>query len=89
MSQTWLRKLFLLTCLTIINLAAFSQQKYKLANEYYNSGEYEKAAHLYEALYKESPGNKSYFNLYIQCLLDLKDYNNAKDIIESEIKKNL
>ncbi|HMT51916.1 MAG: tetratricopeptide repeat protein [Saprospiraceae bacterium] len=88
MSQTWLRKLFLLTCLTIITLAAFGQQKYKLANEYYNSGEYEKAAQLYESLYKESPGNKSYFNLYIQCLLDLKDYNNAKDIIESEIKKN-
>lgn len=66
----------------------FGQQKYKLANEYYNSGEYEKAAQLYESLYKESPNNKSYFNLYIQCLLDLKDFENAQKIVEFELKKN-
>jgi tetratricopeptide (TPR) repeat protein len=64
------------------------QQKYRLANEYYNSGEYEKAAQLYESLYKENPNNKSYFNWYIQCLLDLRDYDNAGKIIQAELKKN-
>jgi tetratricopeptide (TPR) repeat protein len=72
-----------LACMPLVG-----QQKYKLANEYYNSGEFEKAAQLYESLYKESPNNKSYFNLYIQCLLDLRDYENAQKIIESELKKN-
>jgi len=42
--------------------SAAGQQKYRLAVEYYNSGEYEKAAQIYESLYKESPNNKSYFN---------------------------
>lgn len=65
----------------------FAQQKYRLAVEYYNSGEYEKAAEIYESLYKENPKNKSYFNWYIQCLLDLRDYENAGKIIQSELKK--
>lgn len=77
---------FLLLLVTVI--PAIGQQKYKLANEYYNSGEFEKAAQLYESLYKESPNNKSYFNLYIQCLIDMRDYENAQKIIESELKKN-
>jgi tetratricopeptide (TPR) repeat protein len=68
--------------------SASSQQKYRLAVEYYNSGEYEKAAQIYESLYKESPNNKSYFNWYIQCLIDLKDYENAGRITQAELKKN-
>jgi tetratricopeptide (TPR) repeat protein len=68
--------------------SAASQQKYRLAVEYYNSGEYEKAAQIYESLYKESPNNKSYFNWYIQCLIDLKDYENAGRITQTELKKN-
>jgi len=68
--------------------SAAGQQKYRLAVEYYNSGEYEKAAQIYESLYKESPNNKSYFNWYIQCLIDLKDYENAGRITQAELKKN-
>ena len=65
---------------------AFAQQKYRLAVEYYNSGEYEKAAQIYESLYKENPKNKSYFNWYIQCLIDLRSYDKATQIIQNEIK---
>lgn len=68
--------------------SAAGQQKYRLAVEYYNSGEYEKAAQIYESLYKEIPNNKSYFNWYIQCLIDLKDYENAGRITQAELKKN-
>lgn len=64
----------------------FAQQKYRLAVEYYNSGEYEKAAQIYESLYKENPKNKSYFNWYIQCLIDLRSYEKATQIIQNEIK---
>ncbi len=68
-------------------VAGFGQQKHLLANEYYNAGEYEKAATLYEELYKKTPGNKSYFNLYIQCLIDLRDYAQASSVINGELKK--
>ena len=78
------------TCSLILffMFSAAGQQKYRLAVEYYNSGEYEKAAQIYESLYKESPNNKSYFNWYIQCLIDLKDYENAGRITQAELKKN-
>jgi tetratricopeptide (TPR) repeat protein len=66
----------------------YGQQKVRLAEEYYNSGEYEKAATLYEELYKQQPQNKSYFNLYIQCLIDLRDNDKASKIINDEIKKS-
>jgi tetratricopeptide (TPR) repeat protein len=65
-----------------------AQQKYKLAHEYYNAGEYEKAASLYESLYTENPKNKSYFNWYIQCLMDLRQFEKASKSIQSELKKN-
>jgi tetratricopeptide (TPR) repeat protein len=65
-----------------------AQQKYKLANEYYNAGEYEKAATLYESLYAENPKNKTYFNWYIQCLMDLRLFEKASKSIQSELKKN-
>lgn len=82
-------KIYLWTLLLLFfALSAFGQQKYRLAVEYYNSGEYEKASQIYESLYKENPNNKSYFNWYIQCLIDLKDYDNAGKIIQTELKKN-
>jgi len=65
-----------------------AQQKYKLANEYYNAGEYEKAATLYESLYVENPKNKAYFNWYIQCLMDLRLFDKASKSIQAELKKN-
>jgi tetratricopeptide (TPR) repeat protein len=65
-----------------------AQQKYKLANEYYNAGEYEKAASLFESLYTENPKNKSYFNWYIQCLMDLRQFEKASKSIQAELKKN-
>jgi tetratricopeptide (TPR) repeat protein len=65
-----------------------AQQKYKLANEYYNAGEYEKAATLYESLYAENPKNKTYFNWFIQCLIDLRLFDKASKSIQAELKKN-
>jgi tetratricopeptide (TPR) repeat protein len=88
MSFHTFKKNIVLLGLVFMSISVVGQQKYRLANEYYNSGEYEKAAQLYQALYNESPGNKTYFNLYIQCLLDLRDFDNARKVIESELKKN-
>ena len=79
---------FIAFILMLISVDSFAQQKYKLAIEYYNSGEYEKAAQVYESLYRENTQNKSYFNRYVQCLLDLKDYDRAGKIIADELKKD-
>lgn len=81
-------RLFYTFCLLYFYVFCCRSAKYRLAVEYYNSGEYEKAAQIYESLYKESPNNKSYFNWYIQCLIDLKDYENAGRITQAELKKS-
>jgi tetratricopeptide (TPR) repeat protein len=64
------------------------QQKVRLAGEYYNSGEYEKAAELYDELYRQSPNNKSFFTNYIACLLDMSKFDNAAKAINDELKKS-
>ena len=81
--RIWLLGFFLL-----IGVLSFGQQKSRLAIEYYNSGEYEKASQLFEELYRESNGNKTYFNYYVQCLLDLELYDKVNNIVNDELKKN-
>lgn len=81
------KKYLIVMILLVAASVGFAQQKYRLAQQYYNSGEYEKAAQLYESLYQENPQNTFYFNLYIQCLIDLREYQNASTIILAEIKK--
>lgn len=84
-----IRSLTLSLVFFIVGMASiYGQQKYRLANVYYSSGEFEKAATLYQELHQESPGNKTYFNLYIQCLLELSEFDKAQKVIVSEIKKN-
>jgi tetratricopeptide (TPR) repeat protein len=80
--------LFVVILLFVGALCGSAQQKYRLASEYYNTGEYEKAAQLFESLYNESGKNKTYFSWFIQCLLDMKDYDRVKKIIQDELKAN-
>ncbi len=84
-----IKSFFLTACIVLLStVMAIGQQKYRLANEYFNSGEYEKAADLYQSLYKETPGNKTYFNLYIQCLIELNEFSRAQTVIATELKNN-
>lgn len=58
--------------------------KLQLANQYYRNRDFEKAAVLYREIYDRS-GNDPYFNLYLNCLLELEDFAQA----EEEIRKQL
>ncbi len=58
--------------------------KLQLANQYYRNRDFEKAAVLYREIYDTS-GSDPYFNLYLNCLLELKDFTQA----EEEIRKQL
>ncbi|WP_316801973.1 tetratricopeptide repeat protein [Pedobacter nototheniae] len=57
-----------------------------LAIQYYQEGDYEKAAVLLEKLYS-SPNNEAYFDLYFNCLLKLKKYDVAEKIVKKQIKQ--
>lgn len=49
-------------------------QDYRLANQYFQNGEYEKAATTYKALIKKSPASDYYFQRLIDCMIALEDF---------------
>ncbi len=75
--------------LFLIGFLAFNltAQESKLAQQYYQSGEYEKAASVYEKLYAKNANNDYYFNRYIDCLINLEQYDNCEKVIKKQIKK--
>lgn len=58
----------------------------QLALQYYQSGDYEKAASLYQEIYANNP-SAFYYNYYLNSLFGLQDYTTAEKFIKSEIKK--
>ena len=63
-------------------------QSSKLAQQYYQNGEYEKAAATYLGLYKSNSNNSHYFTRYVDCLIKLEDYPTAEAVVKKEIKTN-
>lgn len=66
---------------------AFSQDA-KLAQQYYQNGEFEKAAILYKRLYDAQNRNDYYFDRYIECLLSSESYTGAEKALQDELKAN-
>ncbi|WP_163709704.1 tetratricopeptide repeat protein [Mangrovibacterium lignilyticum] len=86
--KIWIYLSFVVGFLTL-SLVAPAQQmpdvtKAQLANRYYQGRDYAKAAVLYDELY-ESTSSSYYFDLYLTCLTESGDLENA----EKEIKKAL
>ncbi len=60
----------------------------QLANQYFFNGEYEKAAALFERLYRGNRNQDYYLTKYIDCLLGMEDYKLAEQVIQAHIKEN-
>lgn len=65
-----------------------SAQESRLAQQYYQSGEFEKASTLYQKLHSDNANNDFYFDRYINCLIALEQYGECEKIIKKELKKN-
>jgi tetratricopeptide (TPR) repeat protein len=59
-----------------------------LAKQYYQTGDYEKAAQMYEELFQEDPSNLFYYTSLYNSYLRLNDYDNAEKLVKKLIKKN-
>ena len=57
----------------------------RLAEYYFQNGELEKAASIFEQLNKQ--GNGEYFDRYISCLMDLNRNDEAEKTLLKQIKK--
>ena len=62
-------------------------QQSRLAQQYYQNGEYEKAGSLYKKLYEEQNYNDYYFERYVECLISLEEYEECESAIKKQIKK--
>ncbi|RNL50250.1 tetratricopeptide repeat protein [Pedobacter jejuensis] len=58
-----------------------------LAIQYYQEGDYEKAAVIFEKLF-QNPNNEGYFDIYFNTLLKLKKYDVAEKIVKRQIKQS-
>jgi outer membrane protein assembly factor BamD (BamD/ComL family)/Tfp pilus assembly protein PilF len=85
-----MRQLLIIIITIFVYQAAHCQKKAtqsvpQLAIQYLNERNFEKAAPLFRDLLAN--GNSAYFRYYIQCLAELKQYQQAESEIRKEIRK--
>ncbi len=81
-----LMKQFVVLFSLIFSLNAFSQSP-RLARQYYQSGQYEKAVELYKLLHKKHAYRSDYFKFLIGSYQQLEKYSEAKKIILEQLQK--
>lgn len=83
-----LRSFLLIFTALFLQIGSTQAQSAQLAIQYYQNGEYEKAATIFSELTEKYNGNSYYLGKYVECLVELGEYETARDKIESAIKKN-
>jgi tetratricopeptide (TPR) repeat protein len=82
-----LKYLIVLAAVLFAPCAAFAQETDEaLAVQYFQNGEFEKAAPLFETLYNTAPTQRLY-TYYFDCLMQLKDYKKAEKFVNRQIKR--
>lgn len=59
--------------------------KHQLAQEYYRTKDYTKAASLYAELYNKSK-SKVFYNYYLKSLIELQQYSEAEKLVKKQIR---
>ncbi len=80
------RQFLLLLFVALISLPLHAQ-KDKLARQYFQNGEYEKASSLYEDLYEASPATTQYLEYMIAAELELENYTKIEQVLDKMIKR--
>lgn len=58
----------------------------KLAMQFYEQKQYDKAASYFDNLYDKNPD--AYFTYYYKCLVEIKEYGKAEKVLKKQIKRN-
>ncbi|MGE5424461.1 MAG: tetratricopeptide repeat protein, partial [Syntrophothermus sp.] len=59
----------------------------KIAMQFYQARDFEKAGEIYGRLYEKKP-DQNYYVLYLYCLLEIRDYKKAEKLIKSQTKND-
>lgn len=79
---------FIILILFILPITGTIAQNARLAEEYFRSGEYEKAAIMYRQLYEKSPVSDFYLNRYLDAKIALNDLDEALEVVRSAIGRD-
>ncbi|MCS6991081.1 MAG: tetratricopeptide repeat protein [Chitinophagales bacterium] len=72
--------------LLLLSTVVAAQTEFQLAEQYFRNGEFDKAVILYEKLWSKQPSNQVYYQNYVKCLQELKQYNEAERVIKKQLK---
>ena len=80
-----MKKLLLLFLLAIVSVSLLAQrsENEQLAIQYYQNGEYEKAADLFEDLFDKKQDSYIYY-YYYQTLMALNDYKKLEKVVKKQ-----
>lgn len=78
---------WLLLSFLLFTAGLLSAQNSQLAQQYFQDGEYEKAAELYYELTQQKPNSNSYFDRYLTSLMKLQRYDDAESTLKKRLKK--
>ncbi len=82
-------KRLLLVCIVCCGaVLGLHAQDTRLAQQYFQNGEYEKAAVLFEQLYESNPQNDYFFERYVDCLIALERYEACEKAIKRQLKRD-
>jgi len=79
--------LLIIWCMAFTVTATAQQTNEQLAAYYYDHGEFEQAAQLYEGLYKQT-SNKYYYQRLLTTYMELGEYKSATRLVERRQKSN-
>ena len=82
-----MNKIIFITLILAFTGQLFAQNP-NLAQHYYRSGEYEKAAVIFKELIEQTPANDYYFDKYVDCLIAVEAFSEAEQAIKKVLKKN-
>lgn len=71
-----------------LGFGALQAQDARLAQQYFQNGEYEKAAELYSSLYQKNGNNDFFFDQYFECLLAMEAYSEAESVLLKQIRRD-
>ncbi len=80
-------RILLLGIALLMSIPLFAQDA-RLAQQYFQNGEYEKAAVLYEKLSEINQENDFYFDRYTECLLALREFEQCEKAIKKQLKRS-
>jgi tetratricopeptide (TPR) repeat protein len=79
--------LSIIACFLFLNVFAQTDKQQALAKQYFQTGDYEKAALLFEDLWKNESSNLYYYNSLFTCYIRLNQYEAAEKTVKKQQKK--